>query len=208
MKKVLVFVLLAALLVTPSALAGDVSGFEAHATIDLTPFKTERYNVAFDEYNYTAKIGVADSDWLVFSYTDFATSFKPFVYIRFDDGTPKYEIWMNSKGFSISSSYGSIKYNMGIRIGENRYYVTLYQGSDFLVDGPLFNILEEIAQTDKPVQIWRSFSRVDAVREKDIYTLTAHDIASIRTFVEDMKASGLDKYMPASGNVYTITKFN
>jgi len=196
MKKLFAFLL--ALVMTCSAFAvafaADVSGYDAHATINLEPFKSDFYAGAFDDMSYTAQIQSSKSIKIDLGGANEYLEIRPRIDMITRSGIENFNPYLS---ISTNSKYARGIY---IKIGENRYLATI-QDESIQIGSGLFAILEEIATTSLPVQI------AVTGRTRIVYTLTEADLSLIINFADALRTSGLADQLP-DDEVIIITKYN
>lgn len=189
-----------------ASLAVDVSGYEAHATINLTPFKGENYIGGFDEMSYEATITSRERIYMemVSSFCAYKFSFYPQIKMKTLMGVEVF-----TPRLSFDTSDWSRVGGFYCVVGENRYLLSAeidnsgsYSCSGYIAIGKnMFSILKEIANTTHLVRV------CVADNTTNIYTFSAADIAIIKQFVADMEASGLSEQL-VDDTVVVITQFN
>ncbi len=219
MKKFVALVLMAMFLVS-SAMAADVSAYEKHATIDLTPFKTAAYSGSFDNMKFSAEI-----------YADNCTIKSAATGTLTEEFTLKFDIKMVYSGGSaqfyprmlLNSTLWTYFYlnEIYVKVGENRYcigiapdrssytgrYSNSYYENEVIVMGPsAMKMLEDIATANKPVSIkyYGNYS-------SDAFTLTSAQVAGIKAFYEDCKKSGMldqPSFLVSTDDCRMVTNFN
>ena len=191
------------------ALAADVSKYEAHATINLTPFKSDRYDGSFDDVAYEATIKSTKSINMKMqsSYASEDFTFTPRIRMKALHGI---EVFSPELRFS-TSNYKSVG-GFYCVVGENRYLIGgvtdeisgsySYSGS-IKIGNELLSVLEEIATTSYTVRF------AVAGRTSSVYTLSPADKQIIKDFVSDIKASGLSEQLfDDTTSVIIITQYN
>ena len=198
MKRIVALLLTLSIMIgIQTAFAGDVSGFENHATIDSTPFKDDFFSVKFNNISYTADIN-GESILVAESSSGSTYWICPYIRMSTSDSVQHYYPWIGVS--STLANYCSYFY---VKIGENRYRIDISSTyEDSAVGKELYMVLSEAATTEMEVLIYfPGFTRSENVLSKE-------DITRLKTFVDALNTSGIADDLPYENNVKVITNYN
>ena len=190
-----------------NAYAADVSAFEAHSTIDLTPFKDEFYSATFDNMSYEATISTPtlkiETSYTSDSGKTYTESFtlRPRIKMSTLLGA---EVFVPEIGF-YSGDYTSLG-GFRIVIGENRYLLTanVTDASQYGCSGTIAfgaSLLKEIVTTDLPVKF------CVAGKTSYVHEFTSEELETIKHYVNDLETVGILKSF-SDDDVIIVTNYN
>ena len=190
-----------------SAYAADVSAFEAHAAIDLTPFKDEFYSASFDDVSYDATISAPNIEIETSNTTSsrrtYTESFTLYPRIKMS-ALLGVEIFSPEIGF-YTGDYTSLG-GFRIVIGENRYLLSAdnTSSSQYGCSGTIAigkSLLKEMLSTELPVKFCVAGST------NYIHEFTSDELEILRHYVNDLETVGLlDSF--SDDKVIVVTNYN
>ena len=197
----LILILVFMIGVLSSAFAADVSGYEANAPIDLTPFKSDKYvgrynaltNSAYLRADGSIVVLGANVLWLTIRMetVEGYELFVPFIEHTFLFDDPDIYIMI-----------GGNRYRCVMGLQTSQYHKSLP------IDKKVYGILKEIVES----QTGEKKYDVYITHQTDLskaHKLTEEEISFIAGFIEDLDISTLSEQLfDDLGNVTTITSFN
>ncbi len=219
MKKLLVLTLALMLTLTSTALAADVSQYESHASIDLTPFKGSNYTGAFDDFAYTAELYPENC---AIKYDESTSYWKKNATLDFDIKmvySADVMTFLPRMKLNAENSYKYSFSDLYIKVGQNRYhyefstssyyssYSEIYTESIVLPLGPeAIKPLREIVETDLPVSI-----KLQGSGGSFNLPMTSQTRTALAAFIGDCEKAGIFNQVSWAlfdSNCTQITDFN